>query len=123
MVPAWIANRTCNDRTEPPVRVAGFQLDPVDVLALYLAHVPHPEIIYPLKIDTIGKLLAMNDELTVHCFANRCNHSGRMNLVALGNRLGFDHSCLMQISGGTSIVRNVVPLAGRFARSVSLIAR
>lgn len=53
-----------------------------------------PEITYPLVINTIGKKLAMGEEVTVHCFTNLCNHSGRVNLVALGRRLGFDHGCL-----------------------------
>lgn len=53
-----------------------------------------PEITYPLVIDTIGKKLTMGEELTVHCHTDLCNHMGRVNLVALGYRLGFDHGCM-----------------------------
>ncbi|MGB3899454.1 MAG: hypothetical protein WA973_12945 [Mesorhizobium sp.] len=52
-----------------------------------------PEITYPLVIDTIGKMLGMGEEITVHCHVNGCEHSGRVNLVRLGYRLGFDHGC------------------------------
>jgi hypothetical protein len=53
-----------------------------------------PEIPYPLEIDTIGKMLAMGSELSIHCHTDGCNHSGRINLVALGYRIGFDHGCM-----------------------------
>lgn len=52
------------------------------------------EITYPLSIDTIGKMLAMGNELTVTCHTTGCHHSGRVNLVALGYRIGMDHSCM-----------------------------
>lgn len=55
-----------------------------------------PEITYPLSIDTIGKMLAMGHEATICCLTTGCNHSSRLNLVALGHRIGFDHSCLVQ---------------------------
>lgn len=55
-----------------------------------------PEITYPLSIDTIGKVLAMGGEMSIHCLTTGCNHRSRLNLVALGHRVGFDHSCLAQ---------------------------
>lgn len=53
-----------------------------------------PEITYPFSIDTIGNMLAAGSELSVHCEAEGCNHWGRVNLVSLGYKLGFDHGCL-----------------------------
>jgi hypothetical protein len=53
-----------------------------------------PELTYPFAVDTIGKMLAAGFEMTVHCYATGCNHHGRVNLVALGRRLGMDHGCL-----------------------------
>jgi hypothetical protein len=58
-----------------------------------------PEITYPLKIDTIGKALAIGEEFEIHCLTTGCNHAARLNLVALGHRVGFDHSCLVQDIG------------------------
>lgn len=55
-----------------------------------------PEITYPLSINTIGKALAMGHEASVNCLTTGCNHAARLNLVALGKRLGLDHSCLAQ---------------------------
>ncbi|ESW92901.1 hypothetical protein NKL07_21700 [Mesorhizobium sp. C280B] len=55
-----------------------------------------PEITFPLSIDTIGKALAMGEEFDIHCLNTGCHHSSRLNLVALGQRIGFDHSCLVQ---------------------------
>ncbi|MBZ9705407.1 hypothetical protein LB543_01515 [Mesorhizobium sp. ESP7-2] len=55
-----------------------------------------PEITYPLKIDTIGKLLALGGEMSVHCRTTGCDHGSRLNLVALGRRIGFDHSSKAQ---------------------------
>ena len=53
-----------------------------------------PEITYPLSIDTIGKMLAMGYEMSASCLNTGCNHSSRVNLVALGHKLGFDHSSM-----------------------------
>lgn len=58
-----------------------------------------PEITYPLSIDTIGKMLATGHEATIHCQTPGCRHESRLNLVALGHRIGFDHSCLVQDIG------------------------
>ncbi|TGQ95442.1 hypothetical protein EN851_07955 [Mesorhizobium sp. M8A.F.Ca.ET.208.01.1.1] len=55
-----------------------------------------PEITYPLSIDTIGKMLALGHEAEIHCLNTSCGHASRLNLVALGHRVGFDHSCLVQ---------------------------
>lgn len=52
-----------------------------------------PEITYPLSIDTIGKMLALGEEMSVHCRNPGCARHSRVNLVALGHRIGFDHSC------------------------------
>jgi hypothetical protein len=52
-----------------------------------------PEITYPLAIDSIGKMLALGQEMTAHCRNLGCGHHSRINLVALGCRLGFDHGC------------------------------
>jgi hypothetical protein len=51
-----------------------------------------PEITYPLRIDTIGKQIALGYEVHAHC--ESCNHNGRLNLVRLAYKLGFDHGCL-----------------------------
>lgn len=53
-----------------------------------------PEITYPLSIDTIGKMLALGDELSVHCETQGCNHSSQVNLVMLARKIGMDHSCM-----------------------------
>lgn len=53
-----------------------------------------PEITYPLSIDTIGKMLVLGHELSIHCETYGCRHHGRVNLVHLGYRIGFDHSCM-----------------------------
>lgn len=53
-----------------------------------------PEITYPLRIDTIGKVLATGHELYVSCHAVDCHNRSRVNMVRLGYRLGFDHSSL-----------------------------
>ncbi|MBA1141773.1 hypothetical protein [Mesorhizobium neociceri] len=58
-----------------------------------------PEISYPLAIDTIGKSLAMGEEHEIHCLNNGCHHTARLNMVALGHRIGFEHSCLVQDIG------------------------
>ncbi|MGX9145962.1 hypothetical protein [Mesorhizobium sp. 128a] len=49
-----------------------------------------------MAIDTIGKMLAMGHEADIHCLNTGCHHQSRLNLVALGHRVGFDHSCLVQ---------------------------
>lgn len=56
----------------------------------------YPEITYPLSIDTIGKMIVMGHEADIYCRTTGCNHSARLNLVKLGHRIGFDHSCLVQ---------------------------
>lgn len=53
-----------------------------------------PEITYPLSIDTVGKMLAMGHEMSVHCHTHGCGHDGRVNLTMLANRFGVDHPCL-----------------------------
>ncbi|MDG4903232.1 hypothetical protein P9279_22230 [Mesorhizobium sp. WSM4962] len=55
-----------------------------------------PDITYPLSIDTIGKMLALGHEMTVNCLNTGCGQSSRVNLVALGHRIGFEHPCLAQ---------------------------
>jgi len=52
-----------------------------------------PEITYPLSIDTIGKMLALGHEMSAHCRNPGCGQHSRVNLVALGHRLGFEYSC------------------------------
>jgi len=51
-----------------------------------------PEITYPLRLDTIGKLIAVGHELIAFCETEGCEHKGRVNLVALANKFGMDHS-------------------------------
>jgi hypothetical protein len=51
-----------------------------------------PDITYPLRIDTIGKQIALGYE--VHASCEKCRHSGRLNLVRLAYKLGYDHGCL-----------------------------
>jgi hypothetical protein len=53
-----------------------------------------PELTYPLSIDTLGKLMAVGSEMTIHCHTNGCRHHGRINLVMLARKLGMDHGCL-----------------------------
>jgi len=53
-----------------------------------------PQLTYPLTIDTIGKLIATDHTLTVYCNAYGCRRSVEINLVALGRRIGYTHSCL-----------------------------
>jgi len=53
-----------------------------------------PEITYPLRIDTIGILLATGHEISVHCGNDGCWHRGKVDLVALGKKLGLDHGTL-----------------------------
>jgi len=50
-----------------------------------------PEVSYPLWIDTIGKMLALGHEAAIHCLPPGCGHAARLDLVALGHRLGFEH--------------------------------
>jgi hypothetical protein len=52
-----------------------------------------PEITYPLTIDTIGKVLALGHEITVHCHNYGCGHSGRLNLVRIARKVGMDYPC------------------------------
>jgi len=58
-----------------------------------------PEISYPLSVDTIGKMLALGHEAVIHCLTTGCGHAARLDLVALGHRLGFEHSCLVRDIG------------------------
>lgn len=53
-----------------------------------------PEITYPLSIDTIGKMLALGHEVTIHCHEYGCGHAGRINLVQLARKVGMDHPIL-----------------------------
>lgn len=53
-----------------------------------------PEIAFPLSVDSIGKLLALGHEVHVHCHTYGCGHSGRLNLVQLGRKVGLDYPCL-----------------------------
>lgn len=55
---------------------------------------PLLELTYPLELGTIGATLAIGDELRVHCNTHGCHHHQRINLVALGKRLGPQHSTL-----------------------------
>ncbi|WP_192246013.1 hypothetical protein [Mesorhizobium silamurunense] len=66
------------------------------VIAPHIGPMPFhlPEITYPLSIDTIGKLLALGHEVTIHCHEYGCGHSGRVNLVQLARKLGMDHPIL-----------------------------
>lgn len=52
-----------------------------------------PEITYPLAIDTIGKMLAMGEEVTVSCHAYGCGHRGRLNLVRIAHRRDINFPC------------------------------
>lgn len=49
-----------------------------------------PQITYPLKVDTIGKLIVLGYEVTGYCHNEGCRHSRRVNLVALARRRGVD---------------------------------
>jgi hypothetical protein len=54
-----------------------------------------PEITYPLVVDTVGKMLALGEELTVYCMDRHCYpHSDRVNLVKFARRWGVDHGCM-----------------------------
>lgn len=48
-----------------------------------------PEVTYPLRLDTVGMLLATGTEVTVECSDQRCRHPGRVNLVQLARRYGM----------------------------------
>jgi hypothetical protein len=52
-----------------------------------------PEITYPLTVDTIGKVLALGNEISVNCYNYGCGHSGRLNLVLIARKVGMDYSC------------------------------
>lgn len=52
-----------------------------------------PEITYPLAVDTIGKVLALGEEITVHCHNYGCGRHGRLNLVQLARKVGMDYPC------------------------------
>lgn len=51
---------------------------------------PLPEITYPLVVDTLGKQLALGDEMEVYCNNHRCHHHAPVNLYHLARRLGRD---------------------------------
>lgn len=53
-----------------------------------------PDITYPLSVDTIGKMLALGQQVQVHCHAYGCGHSGRLNLVQLARKVGLDYPCM-----------------------------
>lgn len=53
-----------------------------------------PEITYPLVVDSIGKMLALGDELSVHCNNHGCHRRARINLEALCRAKGVDHGCM-----------------------------
>lgn len=54
------------------------------------------DCVYPLVIDTLAKHRADRAKLYVHCFAHGCpnSRSREIDLDALIERLGPDHSCL-----------------------------
>lgn len=52
---------------------------------------PLPEITYPLKIDTLGKMLALGYHAWANCNAPFCNHNVPLNLVALAREFGPDN--------------------------------
>lgn len=52
---------------------------------------------YPIVVDTIGKLIAMQSDLRIYCENPKCiegRHGVVLDLHALGKRLGFDHGCM-----------------------------
>lgn len=51
---------------------------------------PLPEITYPLVMGTIGKLLALGDEIEVYCGTYGCHHHAPVNLYHLARKLGRD---------------------------------
>lgn len=53
-----------------------------------------PKITYPLSVDTIGQMLALGYEMSVHCRNGLCNSMDEVNLVQLGKRIGMDHSVM-----------------------------
>lgn len=53
-----------------------------------------PAPTYPLRLDTIGALLSLGDELVAHCHNPGCNRHRRVNLVALARKHGFGQSCM-----------------------------
>lgn len=64
------------------------------IAAIRAAALPLPEVTFPLSIDTIGMMLATGHELSLYCDNHGCHHTQRLNLVKMGRRLGFDHSCM-----------------------------
>ncbi|MDG4874227.1 hypothetical protein P9273_03825 [Mesorhizobium sp. WSM4935] len=79
-----------------------------------------PEITYPLVIDTVGKTLAMGEEISVHCHTYGCGHTGRLNLVSIARRRGMNYS------SGEAALREVIYCprcreAGRNDKNVGFI--
>jgi hypothetical protein len=48
-----------------------------------------PPITYPLRLDTVGMLLATGAEITVHCCNQDCRQEARINLVRIARRHGM----------------------------------
>ena len=47
-----------------------------------------------MRIHTIGDLIEHRHSLAVHCNAPGCHNYKKLDLQALGERIGFDHSYL-----------------------------
>ena len=52
------------------------------------------EITYPFVIDTLGKMRATGDGLSIHCNTYLCHKHTVLDLDALIARLGEDHGCM-----------------------------
>lgn len=48
-----------------------------------------PEITYPLVVDTIGKMIALGEDLSVYCNNHGCHRGQRVNLAMLAHRVGM----------------------------------
>lgn len=67
-----------------------------------------PDITYPLAINTIGKMLAMGQEIHITCGTYGCDHDGRLNLVQLARRLDKPgRPGLDQPTGRDALLRHV----------------
>lgn len=54
-----------------------------------------PTVTFPLYVDTLGKALAMGNE--IHMYCSRCpppDDFRRLNIVRLARRYGMDQSCM-----------------------------
>ncbi|TIM70588.1 MAG: hypothetical protein E5Y52_01840 [Mesorhizobium sp.] len=47
-------------------------------------HFKLPEITYPLTMETIGKTLAVGEDISVHCHTYLCGHTGQLTLLRIG---------------------------------------